>query len=92
MALAACVAALAQTPTYNLGRTPTEEEIRAWDIAIGPDGKGTPAWERNRQGRREDLCAEVRGMPRANRDREANGLIGSLLWWEAKARSPPLTL
>ena len=44
MALAACVAALAQTPTYNLGKTPTQEEIKAWDIkpAIGPDGKGLP--------------------------------------------------
>ncbi len=42
MALAASVGALAQTPTYNLGRTPSEEEIRAWDIAIGPAGKELP--------------------------------------------------
>ena len=38
----ACVAALAQTPTYNLGRTPSADEIRAWDIAIGPAGKELP--------------------------------------------------
>ena len=38
----ACVAALAQTPSYNLGRTPSQEEIRAWDIAIGPAGKELP--------------------------------------------------
>ena len=36
------IAALAQTPTYNLGRTPSAEEIRAWDIAIGPAGKELP--------------------------------------------------
>src|SRR3989337_1603024 len=38
----ACVAAQAQTPTYNRGRTPSEEEIRAWDIAVGPEGKELP--------------------------------------------------
>jgi len=42
LALAACVAALAQTPTYNLGRTPSAEEIRAWDLVIGPEGKELP--------------------------------------------------
>jgi len=36
-------AALAQTPSYSkIGRTPTKEEIQAWDISIGPDGKGLP--------------------------------------------------
>jgi hypothetical protein len=42
MALAANVGALAQGPLYNLGRTPTAEESRAWDINGGPDGKGLP--------------------------------------------------
>jgi cytochrome c len=28
--------ALAQGPTYGLGRTPTPEEVRAWDISIHP--------------------------------------------------------
>ena len=32
----------AQSPTYHLGRTPTAEEIRAWDIAISPTGKELP--------------------------------------------------
>jgi S-disulfanyl-L-cysteine oxidoreductase SoxD len=32
----------AQSPTYGVGRTPTAEEIRAWDIVIGPDGKELP--------------------------------------------------
>ena len=42
IALASCVAALAQTPPYNLGRTPSEEEVRAWDISIGFAGKELP--------------------------------------------------
>jgi S-disulfanyl-L-cysteine oxidoreductase SoxD len=37
-------AGLAQTANYkNIGRTPTKQEIEAWDISIGPDGKGLPA-------------------------------------------------
>jgi S-disulfanyl-L-cysteine oxidoreductase SoxD len=31
-----------QSPTYGLGRAPTAEEIRAWDISIGPAGKELP--------------------------------------------------
>jgi len=38
-----CRAAWAQSPTYGLGKTPTAEEIRAWDITISPDGKELPA-------------------------------------------------
>src|SRR5215831_16901849 len=40
--VAACVAASAQGPTYKLGSTPSEEEIKARDIAISPDGKELP--------------------------------------------------
>jgi cytochrome c len=40
--LAACPAAWAQSPTYGVGRTPTAEEIRAWDISISPTGKELP--------------------------------------------------
>ena len=32
----------AQSPTYHLGRTPTVEEIRAWDISISPTGMELP--------------------------------------------------
>jgi cytochrome c len=43
VALAACGSALAQTPNYkNVGRTPTEQEVQAMDIAIGTDGKELP--------------------------------------------------
>src|SRR3954463_10331563 len=38
-----CVPALAQGPTYGIGRTPTAEEIRARDISIGPTGEELPA-------------------------------------------------
>ena len=34
--------ALAQMPTYGIGRAPTAEEIRAWDLTIPPDGQGLP--------------------------------------------------
>jgi S-disulfanyl-L-cysteine oxidoreductase SoxD len=34
--------AAAQSPTYGLGRTPTPEEIRAWDISISPTGEELP--------------------------------------------------
>jgi S-disulfanyl-L-cysteine oxidoreductase SoxD len=35
--------ALAQTSSYShIGRTPSKEEIAAWDISVGPDGKGLP--------------------------------------------------
>jgi S-disulfanyl-L-cysteine oxidoreductase SoxD len=41
--LLAATASLAQTPSYtHIGRTPTKEEIQAWDISVGPDGKGLP--------------------------------------------------
>jgi S-disulfanyl-L-cysteine oxidoreductase SoxD len=42
IALLVCHAAWAQSPTYGLGKTPTEDEIRAWDISISPTGKELP--------------------------------------------------
>ena len=35
-------AALAQLPTYGVGRPPTVEEVKAWDLTIPPDGQGLP--------------------------------------------------
>jgi mono/diheme cytochrome c family protein len=41
--LLTATASLAQTPSYsNVGRAATKEEIQAWDISVGPDGKGLP--------------------------------------------------
>jgi hypothetical protein len=65
LVLTVSAAASAQAPDYNIGRTPTEEEIRAWDISISPGRKGTSVRERDRSRGRETLCAErMRGMPR----------------------------
>jgi cytochrome c len=36
------VSALAQSSTYGVGRTPSAEEIRAWDISVGPTGEELP--------------------------------------------------
>ena len=41
-AIALTASALAQGPTYNLGRAPTDEEIHKWDIAVGPEGRELP--------------------------------------------------
>jgi mono/diheme cytochrome c family protein len=49
VAMFAWASAMAQSPTYKLGRAPTEAEIREWDIIFGakgkelPPGKGTAA-------------------------------------------------
>jgi hypothetical protein len=32
----------AQAPTYGIGRAPTPDEIRKWDISISPDGHELP--------------------------------------------------
>ena len=41
--LGICQTASAQSPTYGLGKSPSAEEIRAWDIAISPTGKELPS-------------------------------------------------
>ncbi|MFQ6674534.1 MAG: c-type cytochrome [Fidelibacterota bacterium] len=38
----ACGAALAQGPTYGMGRAPSQEEIKTWDLTVFPDGRGLP--------------------------------------------------
>jgi len=40
--LAAAVPLAAQSPTYEVGRPPTPEEIRTLGSAIAPDGEGLP--------------------------------------------------
>ena len=57
--------ALAQGPTYGVGRTPTPEEIRAWDISIGPTGEELPPGRGTAAEGGAGLSGEgVRGMPR----------------------------
>src|SRR5687767_7981153 len=42
VAVVATPAGHAQLPTYGVGRTPTAEEIKAWDLTIPPNGEGLP--------------------------------------------------
>jgi len=42
MACLSVSAAQAQLPTHGLGREPTAEEIKAWDLTIPADGQGLP--------------------------------------------------
>ena len=37
-----CRTAWTQSPTYGVGRPPSAEEIRTWDISISPTGKELP--------------------------------------------------
>ena len=42
MGVLAGTSALAQGPTFGVGRTPTPEQLRAWDISISPTGEELP--------------------------------------------------
>jgi cytochrome c len=43
MLLGMCQVGAAQAPTYGVGRAPTAEELKTWDISISPTGKELPA-------------------------------------------------
>ena len=34
--------------SYNIGRTPTKNEIKVWDLDVKPDGTGLPEFDMNR--------------------------------------------
>ena len=60
----------AQSPTYHLGRTPTPDEVRAWDIADQPGRPRAAAGSRHGEGRTGRLHREgMRPVPRAQRRR-----------------------
>ena len=40
--VATILPARGQLPTFGLGRAPTAEEIKKWDVTIPPDGRGLP--------------------------------------------------
>jgi mono/diheme cytochrome c family protein len=42
VAVVGTLAGHAQMPTYGVGRAPTAEEVKAWDLTIPPDGQGLP--------------------------------------------------
>jgi cytochrome c len=58
------VPGFSQLPGYNLGRTPSADEISAWDIAVGPAGKELPRGSGNAKsgaGINAQKCAQSHG-------------------------------
>lgn len=77
MVLATCVAGLAQTRRYDVGSTPSPEEIRAMDVNVGPSGKELPPGSGTaKEGARvyAQQCAACHG-----RDGEGNRGLGPRL-------------
>ena len=76
----ACVSvsgAHAQLPTYGVGRQPTTEEVKAWDLTIPADGQGLPPGSGSAAlGKRvyEERCASCHG-PKGE-DPKYNVLVG----------------
>lgn len=72
----------AQSPEYGVGRPPTAEEIKAWDISAFPDGTGLPEGSGTAaQGKDvyERRCAECHGNNGEGGDHGALvGGVGSL--------------
>jgi len=61
----------AQSPHYRVGRTPTAEEIRRWDIGIAPDGTGLPPGSGTAAAAKEiytNRCAKCHGSEGQGRD------------------------
>jgi mono/diheme cytochrome c family protein len=76
--LAVPPAAIAQAPYSGLGRTPTPEEVRAWDIAISPNGKELLSGAGNAtQGASlfVNKCAKCHGLQGEGRNKLAPRLI-----------------
>ena len=64
-------ALFAQSPHYGVGRTPTVERIRQWDIGIAPDGAGLPPGSGTAAGAKElftSRCAKCHGSEGQGRD------------------------
>ncbi len=57
--------ALAQSPTFGLGRTPSAEELLAWDISISPTGEelppGSGTYEQGRRVFLQKRCGTCHG-------------------------------
>lgn len=64
-------AMFAQSSRYGVGRPPSAEEIRQWDISISPDGKGLPEGSGTAAAAREtyaNRCARCHGEKGEGRD------------------------
>ena len=84
--LGLCWSAWAQSPKYGLGKTPTAEEIRAWDISIGPDGKELPPGSGSaKEGARifADKCSACHG------ETGSGGLAPMLIKPATPLKNPP---
>ena len=55
--------AIAQSPTYGVGRTPTADEIRRMDISIGPTGEELPVGPMEISKRRSSSGVVARPTP-----------------------------
>ena len=80
MAVVAWVGVKAQTeaPVFNVGRTPTAEEIQAWNLTSGPDGKDLPPGKgtaKEGAGIYAQKCAACHGPNGAG---PSNTLVGGL--------------
>ena len=78
-AMAFSTAAQDNTPKYNLGRTPTAEEIHAADITVLQDGSGLPAGKGSAAAGEvvyNNRCAECHGPKAAGRQGEYPALVG----------------
>ena len=63
--------AFAQSPKYGLGHTPAADEIRRWDVSVGPDGAGLPEGSGTAATGREiytNRCARCHGAKGEGRD------------------------
>ncbi|MCU1327179.1 MAG: putative cytochrome c region protein [Bryobacterales bacterium] len=68
-----------QAPGYNLGRTPTPDQIRAADITVLPDGTGLPAGQGNAVAGEpiyKSRCAVCHGPGGEGRKGEYPALVG----------------
>jgi len=66
-----CQTAWTQSPNYGLGKTPSAEEMRAWDIAISPTGKELPAGQGTAKDVRRSTPAKAARDAMGPRDPEA---------------------
>ena len=83
--LVGCVAvAGAQLPDFkNVGRAPTPDEIKAWDITVGPDGKGLPAGSGTAKDGAAIFAAKCAGCH--GRNSRGNAVRSDPGWWSGHA-------
>ncbi|HLK70218.1 MAG TPA: cytochrome c [Bryobacteraceae bacterium] len=69
--LATAAALFGQSPKYGVGRAPTPEELRNWDVSISPTGAGLPSGSGTAAAGREiytNRCSKCHGANGEGRD------------------------